>query len=446
MTAPNSTAADRFGSADWHRRVWRIAGPIMLSNVSTPLIGIVDTAVVGHLDHAYYIGAVAIGALIFSFLFWGFGFLRMGTTGLTAQARGAGDSDLVQAILLRALLLGLAVGAGLLLLRAPLAWLSFSLLEASPKVERFAGAYFDIRIWSAPAALANYVLLGWLIGVGRTGLVLALQLLLNGINVALDLLFVIGFGWGVEGVAGASVAAEIAALAVGLAIIGAMLRGMGGRPGPAVLGNIAALRRLLSVNRDIFIRTLCLVGAFAYFYARGAELGDLVLAANAVLFNLHLFLSYALDGYAFAAEALTGERAGARDNRGFRQAVRATSVWAAGTAVLFTLAYLAVGPLLIDAITTIESVRVAARIYLPWAAVLPVLAVWCFQFDGIFVGATWGAAMRNTMIVSTVIYLMAVWIAVPYLGNHGLWLAIAIFMTTRGVTMAIVYPGLARTV
>ena len=446
MTASNMTAAERFGSADWHRRVWRIAGPIMLSNVSTPLIGIVDTAVVGHLDHAYYIGAVAIGALIFSFIFWGFGFLRMGTTGLTAQARGAGDGELVRATLLRAVLLGVAVGVGLLLLREPLAWLCFTLLKASPEVERFAGDYFDIRIWSAPAALANYVLLGWLIGIGRTGLVFALQLVLNGVNVALDLLFVIGFGWGVSGVAAASVVAEITALAAGLMIIGVLLRGMGGGLRLAMLRNAAAFRRLLSVNRDIFIRTLCLVGAFAYFKARGAELGDLVLAANAVLFNLFLFLSYALDGYAFAAEALTGERAGAGDNRGFRQAVRATSVWALGTSALFTLAYFAAGPLLIDTITDIETVREAARLYLPWAAMLPILSVWCFQFDGIFVGATWGAAMRNTMIVSTLIYLMAVWTAVPYLGNHGLWLALAIFMSARGATMAAAYPGLARTV
>ena len=446
MTAPPLTAAERFGSADWHRRVWRIAGPIMLSNVSTPLIGIVDTAVVGHLDHAYYIGAVAIGALIFSFIFWGFGFLRMGTTGLTAQARGAGDGELVRATLLRAVLLGVAVGIGLLLLREPLAWLCFTLLQASPEVERFAGDYFDIRIWSAPAALANYVLLGWLIGIGRTGLVFPLQLVLNGVNVALDLLFVIGFGWGISGVAAASVVAEITALAAGLTIIGVLLRGMGGGLRLAMLRNAAAFRRLLSVNRDIFIRTLCLVGAFAYFKAKGAELGDLVLAANAVLFNLFLFLSYALDGYAFAAEALTGERAGAGDNRGFRQAVRATSVWALGTSALFTLAYFAAGPLLIDTITDIESVREAARLYLPWAAMLPVVSVWCFQFDGIFVGATWGAAMRNTMIVSTLIYLMAVWTAVPYLGNHGLWLALAIFMSARGATMAAAYPGLARTV
>ncbi len=446
MTAPPVSAAERFGSADWHRRVWRIAGPIMLSNVSTPLIGIVDTAVVGHLDHAYYIGAVAIGALIFSFLFWGFGFLRMGTTGLTAQARGAGDGELARATLLRALLLGLVVGAGLVLLREPLAWATFALLQASPEVERFAGDYFAIRIWSAPAALANYVLFGWLIGLGRSGWVFALQLVLNGVNLVLDLLFVVGFGWGVEGVAAASLVAEIVALAVGLAVVAVIVRRMGGRLRLALLRDAAAFRRLLSVNRDIFIRTLCLVGGFAYFKAKGAQLGDLVLAANAVLLNLHFFLSYALDGYAFAAEALVGERAGARDNRGFRLAVRATSIWALGTSILFTLAYFAAGPLLIDTITDIDSVRAAARTYLPWAAVLPVLSVWCFQFDGIFVGATWGAAMRDTMIVSTLIYLMAVWVAVPYFGNHGLWLALAIFMTARGVTMAAVYPGLARTV
>ena len=446
MAAPNVTAADRFGSADWHRRVWRIAGPIMLSNVSTPLIGIVDTAVVGHLEHAYYIGAVAIGSLIFSFLFWGFGFLRMGTTGLTAQARGAGDRDAVQATLLRALGLGLVVGIVLVLLREPIAWLTFSQLDASAEVERHAGDYLRIRIWGAPAALANYVLLGWLLGLGRTGLVFALQLLLNGVNVVLDLVFVVGFGWGVPGVAAASLIAEVAALLVGLLVVVAIARRMRGRWRLGMLGDPAAFRRLLAVNRDIFLRTLCLVGAFAYFKARGAALGDIVLAANAVLLNLHFFLSYALDGYAFAAEALTGERAGARDNRGFRQAVRATSVWALATSVLFTLVYFAAGPLLIDVLTDIETVRSAARLYLPWAAMLPVVSVWCFQFDGIFVGATWTAAMRNTMFTSVAIYLATIWIAVPALGNHGLWLAMAVFMVARGLTMALAYPSLARSV
>ncbi len=446
MTAPPVTAAERFGSAEWHRRVWRIAGPIMLSNVSTPLIGIVDTAVVGHLEHAYYMGAVAIGSVIFSFLFWGFGFLRMGTTGLTAQAKGAADHDRVRATLLRALALGAVIGVGLVLLRVPISGVSFALFDASADVERHAADYLDIRIWGAPAALANYVVFGWLVGLGRTGLLFALQLVLNGTNVLLDLIFVVGFGWGVPGVAAASLIAEIVAMVAGIAVVLSIARGMPGRWDLARLWDPAAIRRLLAVNRDIFIRTLCLVGAFAYFKARGAELGDIILAANAVLLNLFLFLGFALDGYAFAAETLTGERAGAEDNRGFRLAVRVSSIWAVATSVVFTLVYALAGPLLIDAMTDIDAVRAAARLYLPWAAAMPILAVWCFQMDGVFVGATWSASMRNTMIVSTVIYLMAVWAAVPYLGNHGLWLALAIFMTARGVTMAAVYPGLARTV
>lgn len=446
MTPPSMISAERFGSADWHRRVWRIAGPIMFSNVSTPLIGIVDTAVVGHLEHAYYIGAVAIGSLIFSVLFWAFGFLRMGTTGLTAQARGAGDGDAIKATLMRALIMGVLVGTALALLREPIAWAAFSLLKASADVEHHAAAYFGIRIWSAPAALANYVMLGWLLGIGRTGIVVVLQLLLNGVNVVLDLLFVIGFDWGVPGVAAATLIAEIVALVAGIAIVMVIARGLEGRFRLDLLRDGAAFLRLLAVNRDIFIRTLCLVGGFAYFKFKGAVLGDLVLAANAVLLNLHLFLSYALDGYAFAAEVLTGERAGARDNRGFRQAVRATTVWALGTSVLFSLAYFALGPLMIDVMTDIESVRAEARVYLPWAAILPVLSVWCFQLDGVYVGATWSAAMRNTMLISVVAYLLAVRLLVPVFGNHGLWLALAIFMTARGVTMAIAYPALARTV
>ena len=418
----------------------------MLSNVSTPLIGLVDTAVVGHLEHAYFTGAVGIGALIFSFLYWGFGFLRMGTTGLTAQAEGAGRPTETRSVLLRALALGLALGLAILLLRSAISAAAFALLDASADVERHAGDYVAIRIWGAPAALANYVVLGWLLGMRRAGLALVLQLVLNGTNVVLDVVFVIGLGWGVPGVAAASAIAEYAALAVGVLLILRLTGHFSGRWTLAALGDPAAFRRLMAVNFDIFVRTLCLIFSFAFFKAQGAKLGDVVLAANIVLFNLHLFLSYALDGYAHAAEALVGGRAGAGDRAGFRQAVRASTVWAAASAVLFSAVYFAAGPLLIDALTGIDAVRQAAREYLPWAAALPILAVWSFQFDGIFLGATRTAALRNAMIASMALYLMVAWLAVPSLGNHGLWLSLAVFMVARGATLAFAYPALARSV
>ncbi len=438
--------ADRLGAAEWHRRVWRLAGPIMISNVSTPMIGLVDTAVVGHLAHPYYIGAVAVGALIFSFLFWGFGFLRMGTTGLTAQAAGAGDSAEVRAVLARALALAGGLGLALIAMRGPVEWLAFGLVEASAEVEGHAADYVRVRIWSAPAALANYVVLGWLLGTRRAGAALALQLVLNGTNAVLDVVFVVGLGWGVVGVAAASVIAEFTALLAGVGLIAVLLRRDGGTWSAARITDPAAFRRLMLVNRDIFIRTLCLVAAFAYFTAQGARLGDVVLAANAVLFNLHVFLAHALDGFAHAAEALVGGSVGARDNRGFRQAVRASTVWAAGTALLFSLAYFGLGRFMVDALTDIQAVRLAARDYLPWAAAMPILSVWSFQFDGIFLGATRTVALRNAMIASVALYLPAVWLLVPAFANHGLWLALAVFMVARGVTLSVAYPALARSV
>lgn len=418
----------------------------MLSNISTPLLGMVDTAVVGHLDHAYYIGAVAVGSIVFSFLFWGFGFLRMGTTALTAQALGAEDGDEVRATLARALALAALLGLLLIGLQAPIGIGAFGLLDASADVERYARLYFEIRIWGAPAALGNYVILGWLLGTQRPVHALALQLLLNGLNIVLNLALVLGLGYGVAGVALATALSEGVALAVGLLLVARILRGLGGTWQPGLILDWPSLRRLMQVNRDIFLRTLCLVAAFAWFTNRGAAMGDVILAANAVLMNFQLFMSYALDGFAHAAESLVGGTVGAKDRKGLSQVVRASTIWAAIVASVFALAYLAGGGVLIDILTGIESVRQEARRYLPWNVLLPLISVWSFQFDGIFIGATRTGAMRNAMIVSLAAFLAAAWLFVPALGNHGLWLAFALFMAMRGVTLALAYPGLLRSV
>ena len=428
----------------WHRRVWRLAGPIILANVSTPLLGLVDTAVVGHLDHAFYLGAVAVGSLVFSFLFWGFGFLRMGTTGLTAQARGAGAVDEVRAILLRALGFALILGLLLILLRGPIGRTALWLIEASAEVETHADSYIAVRIWGAPATLANYVLIGWFLGLGRAGLTLILQLVLNGTNIVLDLLFVVGLGWGVPGVAAASAIAEYTALAVGLLLMMGGLRRLGGVWDWRRTWDASALRRLVAVNRDIFLRTLCLMAAFAWFTMQGARMGDVLLAANAVLQQFQLFMAYALDGFAYAGEVLIGTAVGAASRRDLRCAARAATIWAVGAAAGFSVVYLLFGPLIIDGLTSIEAVRTAARDYLPWAVVLPVVSVWGFILDGIFLGATRTSALRNAMAVSLAIFLAAVYGLVPVFGNHGLWGAFAIFMAARAVTLLIAYPALER--
>ena len=423
-----------------------MAGPIIVSNLSTPLLGAVDTAVVGRLPDAAYIGGVAIGAVIFSFLYWGFGFLRMGTTGFTAQAFGAGDADELRAALIRPLILAGALGVALIALQAPIGRFAFWLLEASPQVEAFAGSYFAIRIWSAPAALINYTVLGWLFGTQRAGTTLLLQIVLNGTNIVLDVVFVIGLGWGIEGVAAASVIAEVTAAGLGLIIIARSLRRQGGRWDRARIFRRDRLAALLKVNIDIFLRTLSLIIAFSYFTAQGAKMGDVTLAANAILMHLQAFLAHGLDGFAHAAEILAGGSVGARSRAAFRQAVRVSTIWAATTAAAVALVYAILGPGIIALFTVLDDVRNAAVVYLPWIVASPLVSVWGFQLDGIFIGATRTAAMRNAMVLSLAIYLVACWMLVPALGNHGLWLALMVLMAARGVTLGIAYPALERSV
>ncbi len=431
-------------SFHWHRRVWRLAWPIVLSNLSIPLVGAVDTAVVGHLPDPSFIGAVALGAVIFSFLFWGFGFLRMGTTGFIAQAHGRGDSGEIVATTFRALLLALLLGAGVILVQKPVAILAFWALEGGAHLEGLAAQYFQIRVWSAPATLVNYTVLGVLIGLQRTGTALMLQLLLNGCNIALDLVFVVGFAWGVEGVALASLTADWLAAIAGAAVL---TRLMPRREFAVDRKRLLAPDRmwaLLRVNANIMVRTLCLIFAFFYFTAQGTRLGEQTLAANAVLMHMQHFLAYGLDGFAHAAEALAGGAFGAGRLRQFRSAVRATTLWATVVAVGYALVYATFGDAIVSLMTDIEPVRQRANEFLHWLVVLPLLSVWSFQLDGIFIGATRTTEMRNGMIISLAVYLSGAWVLVPLLGNHGLWLALSVFMISRAVTLALWYPRIER--
>ena len=428
----------------WHRRIWILAGPIMLANLTTPLLGAVDTAVVGQLPDAAYIGGVAIGAVIFSFLFWGFGFLRMGTTGFTSQAFGAGDRDELRATLLRPLVLALGLGALLIALQVPIGMLAFDLLDASPEVEILAASYYEIRIWSAPAALVNYTILGWLLGTQRARSVLLLQIAINGVNIVLDLVFVIGLGWGVEGVALASLIAEGGGAALGIAVVGRALAGDGGRWDWERLRRRDRVAALFRVNRDIFLRTLALIIAFTYFTAQSAKMGNLTLAANAILLHLQTIMAYGLDGFSHAAEILAGSALGARSRPAFQGAVRAATIWGFGAAVMVALIFATLGPAIVGLFTVLPEVQATAETFLPWIVVLPLVSVWSFLLDGIFVGTTRTAAMRNAMAISLSVYLGACWLLVPALGNHGLWLALTVFMAVRAITLAVAYPRLLR--
>ena len=432
------------GAGRWRRRVWSLAWPIMLANLSVPLVGAVDTAVVGRLPDPAYIGAVAVGAIIFSFLYWGFSFLRMGTTGFVAQSLGAGDRDELRAVIGRALLLATILGVAIVILQQPLGYGALRAMDASARVEELAFAYFSVRIWSAPAALANYAVLGFLIGAQSTRSALLLQLVLNLTNVVLDLLFVTGFGWDVRGVALATLISEYTAAAVGVWIVFAYLRKSGGRWRRDTLLSLPRIKELLRVNANIMVRTLCLTFAFFYFTSTGAGFGDTVLAANAVLMHFQNFLAFGLDGFAHATEALVGSAIGRRDRGELRGVITAASVWALGFALLFSLVFVVAGDALIGLITGLPEVRAAASDYLWWLVLSPLVSVWSFQLDGIFIGATRTATMRNAMLVSLAVYLFCAWSLIPIWGNHGLWLALTIFMLFRAITLGFGYRTLER--
>ena len=428
-----------------HRAIRAIALPVIISNGSTPLIGIVDTGVVGQLPDPAYIGAIAVGALLFSFVFWAFGFLRMATTGLTAQAWGAEDTDDVCASLGRALAIAAAAGVALVAVQWPIREFAFFAIEGSPRVESLARQYYDIRIWAAPFTLANYALLGWFIGLGRARVALALQLVLNLTNMALDALFVLVFEWDVQGVAVGTLLAECLAAVVGLGIAVRHVRRMGGRWSLAQLLDAARLKRTVAVSRDIMIRSLALIFVFAWFMAQGAKQGDVILAANAVLMHFISAGAFLLDGFAFAAEALVGRALGAARRAGVIAAARMTTIWAGGTAVAIAIVVAVLGAQFVDILTVDPAARAAARDYLPWAAAAPLLGVWAFQLDGIFIGATRSADMRRAGLASLAIFLVAWWMLTP-LGNHGLWAALYIHYVARTGTLLYFYPGLIRSV
>ncbi len=426
----------------WHRRVWQLSLPIMLSNASTPLLGMVDTAVVGHLDSAHYLGAVAVGSMIFSLLFWGFGFLRMGTTGMTAQSLGAGDYDETVAHLARAVLLAMGIGLLLICLQIPLSRIAFTLTDSSEAVTTEGMRYFQARIWGAPATLLNYCLMGWFLAMNRTRYVLALQLTLNGANILFDLIFVVGLSYTADGVGYASVIAECVAAGIGLILVRRLIQQQTGRLSRAAVLNTAALKRLLAVNADIMIRTLCLQVGFLWFTAQGSQISDLTLAANAILLQFQTFTSFALDGFAYTAESLTGQAKGARSRRQFDIAVIVSSLWAGIFSLIFALSYLAFGPAIIGLLTDLQHVRDHAALYLPYVILLPIISVASFQLDGVFIGATETRALRNAMVVSLAAFLACGYLLMPVMGNHGLWISFTLFMAMRAITLGIAYPRL----
>ncbi|HSC66494.1 MAG TPA: MATE family efflux transporter [Cellvibrio sp.] len=431
-----------------HSAIIRMAIPIILANASVPLLGLVDTAIIGHTGSAAALGAIALGSLIFSFLYWGFGFLRMGTSGFTAQAAGAGDHTEVRSAFIRALLLGSAIGLLLIIAQYPTAQLALWLLDGSAAVEQSARDYLSIRIWGAPATLGTYAIIGSLIGLGQTRTLLWLQLLLNGLNVLLDALFVVVLDWGVRGVAMGTLIAEWISFMVGCALLFSLLRPTN-KTGdrffhwPKILHR-TALISTLKTNSDIMWRTLFLLTGFGWFANAGAQFGDVTLAANHILLQFISFSAFFLDGFAFALESLVGKTIGARNRPLFDRAIAVSTQIAAGCALgLMTLLFV-FGSAAITLLNPLPAIQLEAQTYLPYAAVYVLLSFAAFQLDGIFIGATRSRAMRDASLFSLLVFLAAAWLLVPVAGNQGLWIAFIIYVVTRALCLGIYFPSLRR--
>lgn len=420
------------------RQVLALALPMLLSNLTVPLLGLVDTWVIGHLDSPSLLGGVAIGATLINLTWWVLGFLRMSTTGLTAQALGAGDEHEMRLLLGRGLLLACLLAALLLIGKTPLVAVALGLSGASAEVQHYAAEYLTIRLWGAPAALCNLVVLGWLLGRHYARGPMWLLIAGNVFNIVLDLLLVQGLGWQVKGVAIASLLADYATLSLGIWLVHRLV------PLPVLwrcwrsgLMVLAPYRRLIALNRDIFIRALCLQLCFAFMAFQGARLGDVVVAANAILLNFLMLLSYGLDGFAYAAEAMVGRAVGARSRYGLRVALRDALGWALVVALMATLLFAIGGEWMVTSMTSMDTVVREACRYLPWLVAMPLLSVWCYLFDGVFIGATRVREMRDTMLMAVLLGYLPVWWWWQGAGNGALWGALAALMVGRGLGQGI---------
>lgn len=417
-----------------HASVLRLAVPMTLAYITTPLLGLTDMAVVGRLGVEALIGGLAVGAIIIDLVFTTFNFLRSGTTGLTSQAFGSQDEKEKQAVLFRALAIAVLSGLAMLVLSPLIVWLGLWFMEPSDAVAEATQSYFLIRMISAPFTLGNYVVLGWLIGLGRSYTALGVQVLLNGTNIALSVYLGLELGWGLEGVAIATVIGEIIAFAVGLFICWSLLD-HSIRPSRSRIMERAAWVRLVNLNADIMVRSFALLFAFAYFTAQGAAFGDTTLAANAILLHFFLISGYFLDGLATAAEQVVGRSIGANYREGFWKGFKLTLFWSFVLALSCSGVFWLLGPLLIELLTTIPDVKSEAMLYLPWAALIPLSGMLAFHMDGVFIGATWSRDMSIMMVVSLMGYLLVWWLVKDPLGNHGLWLALHAFVIFRGLTL-----------
>lgn len=424
---------------DEHRALFALAVPMVLSNITVPLLGLVDTAVVGHLDHAYYLGGTNVGNMIVTFVVWLCGFLRMSSSGLTAQAYGSGSNEQSLVILMRGL--ALAVGLGLLLicLQVPYIQMGLWLSGGSEQVQLYASEYAYIRVWGFIPALGNLVLLGWLLGMHKSKLAMWLIIITNIVNLILDLLLVVVFDYKVAGVAFATLVAEYTGFIVGLCFVPKVLGLSAAKLGEKIAHSATKITEQIGsffkLNRDILIRTICLEICFVFITFQGARLGDTVVAANAILMNFLMLISFGLDGIAYGVEARVGRAKGANQVKQLHIAVKVGLFWTVAFALLYSLVFYFAGDLLVGLITSIDSVIAFTKDFLPWVIALPLLACWCFLFDGIYIGLTDAKTMRNSMIIATLGCFFPTWFVLQSLGNHALWAAFSVLMVARGLTL-----------
>jgi len=419
---------------------------MILSNVSVPLLGMVDTGVTGHLENASYLGAVAVGSTVFGFLYTGVNFLRMGTTGIAAQQFGADDFDGLRVALGQALIVAFAIALLLLLFQDPVGSVAIGLIGPDSAITAYANQYFFIRIWSAPATLANFALIGWFLGLQNARVPLIIVLAINITNIILDLVLVIVIGMKVDGVAIASVIAEFTGVAVGL---GFAVRELKRHSGHWIISKLTTLREyraFFAVNGNLFVRTMALMFTFTFITAQGARQGGLILAANAILMNLQNLLAFALDGFAHAAEALVGKSIGQGDREALKKSVALALRWSLIVAAGFSVFFWLFGPSLVAILTDLPDMRATTMRYLPWMIISPLVAMWSYLYDGVFVGATLAREMRNIMLISAFMIFVPAFYALQFLGNDGLWLSFMLFLASRGIGMHIYYQRrLSRT-
>ena len=422
-------------------RILKIALPMVVSNATIPILGAVDTGVIGQLGDQQLLAAVGIGAIVISTIYWVFGFLRMGTTGLVAQAKGSGDQSEVFSYLIRGLIIGFVAGLVLLLLQIPLFWLALNIFQAVPEVESQAKVYLSIRVWSAPLSIANFAVLGWLIALEKTFYVLFLQVLVNVLNVVLDLVFVLYLGWGIEGVAFASLIAELSGALLASVII-IKLYQLYGSPKLFKLFSIHEWKRLFFTNVNILIRSIILEVVIISYVFFGSTLGTVILATNHILLQFVHIASYALDGFAFSAEALVGSAYGQRSQPKIRSAALKSTFWALLCALLMTLFFFLFGEKLIHVMVKDEIIQNTSQEYIFWMAITPISGFLSFMLDGVFIGATGTKYMRKAMLQSLGVYIIFMSVLFPILGNHGLWICINIFFMARAIFLFRYYPAL----